>query len=47
MGFIGEVGKMDEPNYPTIFLHDAEAQLKQGAEKEKVNNTNVSNDGGR
>jgi len=40
-------GEMDEPNYPPIFFHGAEAQSKRGAEKEKVNNRNVSNDGGR
>lgn len=39
--------EMDEPNYPPIFLHSAEPHSKRRAEKEKVNNRNVSNDGGR
>lgn len=39
--------EMDEPNYPPIFLHNAEPHSKRRAEKEKVNNRNVSNDGGR
>lgn len=46
-GEVGVARKMDEPNYPAIFLHGAEAQSKHRAEKEKVNNRNVSNDGGR
>lgn len=39
--------EMDEPNYPPIFLRGAEPQSKQRAEREKENNRNVSNDGGR
>lgn len=26
--------EMDEPNYPPIFLHGAQPQSKQGAERE-------------